>query len=449
MQGGGVQAVQLVLLLLLVFVVVFGALARRLETPFPIVLLIAGLALSIVPGIPQVNLDPDLVFVFCLPPLLYAGAWTTSWRDFSYNLVSISSLAFGLVAFTVLGVAFCARWAFTGFDWRLGIVLGAVVAPTDAIAATTIARRLGLPRRIVDGLQGEGLVNDATGLLALEFGIGMGVYGQPPDLGEAALRLCWLIAGGIGIGLVIGRAIEWFEVRIDDAPIEITVSILVPYAAYLAAQSVHSSGVLAVVASCLYLSRQSTRFFSPAVRIQVYAVWNALTFILTGVVFVLIGLQLPHVLAGIRGQYGLRALLLYGALFSAVVILLRLVWVFPGARLSYFIRRTILGQPEKTPPARSLFVVGWTGMRGVIALAAALALPQVLSDGSPFPRRNLIIFLTFCVILVTLVGQGLSLPAVIRALGLAGDQRGGGGAPRSPPARPLAAAPPPPGGAGE
>jgi CPA1 family monovalent cation:H+ antiporter len=424
MQGGGVQTVQLVVVLLLVFVVVFGALASRLETPYAIVLLVAGLALSLVPGIPGVTFDPDIVFFVFLPPLLYAGAWMTSWRDFSYNLVSIVFLAVGLVAFTVLGVAFTAKWAFAGFDWRLGIVLGAVVAPTDAIAATSIAKRLGLPRRIVDVLEGESLVNDATGLLALEFGVAMVVYGQTPALGEAALRLCWLIAGGIGIGLVLGRLVEWFEIRIDDAPLEITISILVPYAAYIAAQAVHASGVLAVVASGLYLSRQSTRFFSPRVRIQVYAVWNALSFILNGVVFVLIGLQLPYVLAGIRGQYRLGALLLYGALFSAVVILLRLFWVFPGAHLAYFIRRRVVGQAEKTPGPRQMFVVGWTGMRGVVALAAAMALPRMLSDGRPFPHRNLIIFLTFCVIVVTLVGQGLSLPAVIRALGLAGDDRG-------------------------
>jgi len=250
----------------------------------------------------------------------------------------------------------------------------------------------------------------------------MVVFGQTPELGEAALRLCWLIAAGIGIGLVLGWLVEWFELRIDDAPLEITISILVPYAAYIAAQAVQASGVLAVVASGLYLSRQSTRFFSPRVRIQVYAVWNALSFILNGVVFILIGLQLPYVLAGIRGQYGLGALLLYGALFSAVLILLRLFWVFPGAHLAYFIRRRLLGQPEKTPDPRQIFVVGWTGMRGVVALAAAMALPRMLSDGKPFPQRNLIVFLTFCVIVVTLVGQGLSLPAVIRALGLAGDQ---------------------------
>jgi monovalent cation/hydrogen antiporter len=421
MQGGGVQGVQLVVLLLLVFVVAFGALARKLLTPYPIVLVLAGLTLSLVPGIPRVVLDPDLVFFVFLPPLLYAAAWTTSWRDFSYNLVSIASLALNLVAVTVAGVALVACNALAGFDWRLGMVLGAVIAPTDAIAATSIARRLGLPRRIVDVLEGESLVNDATGLLALEFAVGMVAYGQAPMAHDALLRFVWLIAGGIGVGLVVARLVQWFEVHIDDAPIEITISILVPYAAYLAAQAARASGVLAVVACGLYLSRQSTRFFSPQVRLEVYSVWDALTFILNGVVFVLIGLQLPSVVAGIRGMYGLVALLSYGALLSGVVIVLRLLWVFPGARLSYFIRRRLLKQPENTPAARQLFVVGWAGMRGVVSLAAALAVPRMLRDGAPFPHRNLIIFLTFCVIVVTLVGQGLSLPALTRALKVGGD----------------------------
>jgi len=422
MLGGGVQGVQLVFLLLLVFVVVFGALARKLETPYPIVLVLAGLAICFVPGIPRIALDPDLVFFVFLPPLLYAAAWGTSWRDFSYNLVSIASLAFNLVAFTVVGVALTARQLLAGFDWRLGMVLGAVVAPTDAIAATSIARRLGLPRRIVDVLEGESLVNDATGLVALEFAVAMVASGEAPGVADAILRLAWLVAGGIGLGLLLARLVECLELRIDDAPIEITISILVPYAAYLAAQAARASGVLAVVACGLYLSRHSTRFFSPQVRLEVYSVWDALTFILNGVVFVLIGLQLPYVLAGIRGMFGLRALLVYGALLSGVVIVLRLSWVFPGAALSYFIRRRALKQREKTPPARQLVVVGWAGMRGVVSLAAALALPRMLRDGTAFPYRNLIIFLTFCVILATLVGQGLSLPALIRVLRLGGDQ---------------------------
>ena len=421
MQGGSIHAVEMVFLLLLLFVVAFAALARRLQTPYPIVLVLAGLLLSFVPGIPKITLNPDLIFFVVLPPLLYSAAWFTSWREFSNNLVTISFLAFGLVGFTVFGVAETADWAFSRFDWRLGFVLGAVVATTDAIAATSIAKRIGLPQRIVDVLEGESLVNDATGLLALEFAIAMLVHGRTPTVTSGILRLTYVTAVGLTLGLLVGLIVHWFERRIDDGPIEITVSILVPYGGYLAAEAIHASGVLAVVACGLYLSRRSADFFSPSVRIQAYAVWNSLTFVLNGLVFVLIGLQLPYVLAGIS-NHSFRTLLLYGALFSALVIVLRLVWTFPGAYLPYLIRRHILHRKENLPPAREIFVVGWTGMRGVIALAAAISLPETLANGSPFPQRNLIIFLTFCVILVTLVLQGLTLPALIRALGLAGGK---------------------------
>jgi CPA1 family monovalent cation:H+ antiporter len=419
MQSGGIHAIELVFLILLLFVVIFAALARKLQTPYPIVLVVAGLLLSFIPGIPKISLNPDLVFLVVLPPLLYSAAWLTSWRDFKFNLVSILLLAFGLVGFTVLGVATTAARVFPGFDWRLGFALGAVVATTDAIAATSIAKRVGLPQGIVDILEGESLVNDATGLLALEFAIAMVVEARTPTFTEGAVRLTYLIAVGLVIGYLLGLVVEWFERRIDDGPIEIVVSILTPYTAYLAAESVRASGVLAVVACGLYLSRQSSEFFSASVRMQAWAVWDSLTFAINGLVFVLIGLQLPHVLAGIRG-YSLRELILYGALFSAIVIVLRLLWMFPGTQLAYFIRTRILHQTYPKPKAKQVFVVGWTGMRGVVALAAAIALPETLPDGSPFPQRNLIIFLTFCVILVTLVLQGLTLPPLIRALGLAG-----------------------------
>jgi monovalent cation/hydrogen antiporter len=420
MQSGGIQAIEIVFLLLLLFVVIFATLARKLQTPYPIVLVIAGLLLSFIPGIPKISLNPDVIFLVVLPPLLYSAAWLTSWRDFKFNLVSILFLAIGLVSFTVLGVAGTAAWIFPGFDWRLGFVLGAVVATTDAIAATSIAKRLGLPQRIVDILEAESLVNDATGLLALEFAIAMVVDGRTPTVAEGALRLTYLIAVGLIMGLVLGLIIEWFERRIDDGPIEIVVSILTPYAAYLAAESAHASGVLAVVACGLYLSRQSSEFFSASVRMQAWAVWDSLTFAVNGLVFVLIGLQLPYVLAGIRG-YSLPHLLLYGALFSAIVIVLRLLWMYPGAFMAYLIRTRLLHQTYTMPSTKQIFVVGWTGMRGVVALAAAIALPETLSDGTPFPQRNLIIFLTFGVILVTLVLQGLTLPHLIRALGLAGN----------------------------
>src|SRR5277367_4331775 len=274
MEDAGIHGAQLILLLLLLFVAAFAMLARKLQTPYPIVLVIAGLLLGFVPGIPKITLEPDLIFLVVLPPLLYAAAWVTSWRDFSRNLVSIAMLAFGLVGFTVLGVALAGPWLFSGFDWRVGFVLGAAVATTDAIAATSIAKRIGLPKRIVDLLEGESLLNDATGLLALEFATAMVVEGQTPTITSGSLRLIYLIVAGVGTGLIIGRLVEWFEHKVDDGPIEIAVSILVPYAAYLIAETIHASGVLAVVAAGLYLGRKSSEFLSAAVRLQARAVWD-------------------------------------------------------------------------------------------------------------------------------------------------------------------------------
>jgi Na+/H+ antiporter len=415
-----VQQVELVFLLLLLFVVAFGALARKLQVPYPIVLVVAGALLGFIPGIPRVTLNPDVIFFVILPPLLYSAAWLTSWREFSYNLVSILLLAFGLVAFTVFGVAATGHLLFSGLDWRIGFVLGAVVAPTDALAATSIAKRIALPKRIVDILEGESLVNDASGLLALEFGIAMVVRSQTPTVAEGLLRLAFLTLVGIAIGLAMGWVVYRIERLIDDGPIEIAISILVPYAVYFMADAIHASGVLAVVVCGLYLSRRSSEFFSPSVRIQAWAVWDALSFILNGLVFVLIGLQLPYVLAGIR-DHKLGQLLWFGALFSALIIALRLIWIYPGAFLANVIRRRVLHQNEKMPRPRGVLIVGWTGMRGVIALAAAIALPQTLANGQPFAQRNLIIFLAFCVIFVTLVLQGLTLPPLVRLLGVVED----------------------------
>jgi CPA1 family monovalent cation:H+ antiporter len=414
-----VHTAEIVFLLLLLFVVIFGVLSKKLKVPYPIVMVIGGLLLSLVPGTPRIELNPDLIFFVVLPPLLYSAAWLTSWRDFSYNLVSILFLAFGLVTFTVLGVTGLGRWFLPGFDWRLGLVLGAVVAPTDAIAATSIAKRVGLPKRLVDILEGESLLNDASALLALEFGLALLVGGQTPTFAFGLLRLVYLTAVGILIGLAIGAIVHFVEHRIDDGPIEIVLSILTPYVAYLTADALHASGVLAVVVCGLYLSRQSSHFFSPGVRLQVWAVWDSLTFILNGLVFVLIGLQLRYVLSSI-GDYRLGTLMAYGAMFSAFLIVLRLIWMFPGAYVSNLIRRHFLHQTEPMPSARAIFVAGWTGMRGVISLAAAIALPQTFADGTLFTQRSMIIFLAFSAILVTLVLQGLTLPPLIRALGLAG-----------------------------
>jgi len=406
-----IQDVEILLILLLVCVVGFGALAIRLKVPYPILLVIGGLALSLVPGIPRFDLHPDFIFLGVLPPLLFAAAFATSWRDFRYNLVNIALLAFTLVGFTVFGVALISQWILPGFDWRLGLVLGAVVSTTDAIAATSIGRRVGLPQRSIDILEGESLLNDASGLLALEFTVALVVTGQTPTVWEGAGRLLFLVVGGVAVGLILGKVIDWLERRIDDAPIEITISLVTPYVAYLGAESIHSSGVLAAVACGLYLGRRSATYFSSTVRIEAWAFWNTLTFVLNGIVFILIGLQLPYILARIQ-HLSLGELLLRGALLSGAVIFLRLIWSYPGAHVAYFIRRKFLGHPDPTPGPRAIFIVGWTGMRGVVALAAAISLPAT------FPQRDVILFLTFCVIFVTLVLQGLTLPALIRRLGV-------------------------------
>jgi monovalent cation/hydrogen antiporter len=416
--GGGVQAVEAAFLLLLVFVVMFAGLARRLKVPYPILLVIAGLLVSFLPGMPRIGLDPDLVFLVFLPPLLYSAAWTLSWREFQRNFVSIAMLAVGLVLFTVVGLALAAGSLLPGFDWKAAVLLGAVVAATDAIAATSIARRVGLPQRIVDILEAESLVNDGTGLVALQFGLLMLVTGRTPSVVEGIGRLVFLIGGGVVVGLAIGAVVAWFEKWVDDGPIEIVISILVPYAAYLMGDRAHVSGVISVIACSMYMSRQSPEYMSPQVRLQATAVWDALTFVLNGIVFVLMGLQLPFVMGQIGGMSRV-VLLEYGIGFSVVMIGVRMAWVYGETYIAYAVRRW--GEKAavvEEPDPRRVFVVGWAGMRGVLSLAAAVSLPYALPGGRTFPQRSMIIYLAFCLIVATLVVQGLTLPWLIRMLGL-------------------------------
>ncbi len=417
MQAAGIHHLELTLLFLVLLVAALTTLAQRFKTPYPIVLFMGGVVLSLLPNLPRIALDPDIVFLVVLPPLLYVGGFNTSWRDFHSNLVSILLLAFGLVGFTVLGIALGTGRLLPGFDYRLGAVLGAVVCTTDAIAATAIAKRVGLPRRIVDILEGESLVNDASGLLALQFTVALVVAGQRPTLEVALLELLWLIFGGLAVGLLAALLIHKVALHITDAPVEITLSLATPYLAYLAAEGIHASGVLAVVVCGLYLGRKNSEVLSIDARLESTAVWKTLEFALNGIVFILMGLQLRLILSGIH-NLSVRDLVEYGSLFAVLVFALRLIWVFPGAYLAFWIRRHVMDQPAQLPQVKEIFIVGWTGMRGVLALAAAISLPTVLENGEPFPQRNVIIFLTFCVIFATLVLQGLTLPAMIRKLGL-------------------------------
>jgi Na+/H+ antiporter len=365
MYGQNIQHSEPIFLLLLLCIAVLATLAKRFKTPYPIVLVIAGLFLSLIPRMPRIELNPEVVFLLFLPPLLFSAAFQTSWRDFRYNISSISLLALGLVSFTVYGVAFASHWILPDFTWKLGLVLGAVICTTDAIAATSITRRLGLPQRVTDIIEGESLVNDASGLLALQLTIAMVVTGQTPSFHERVRMLLYLIASSIVIGLVVAKLLAWLIKQITDAPVEITLSIITPYFAYLAAESVHSSGVLATVVCGMYLGHQSSLYFSTRARLQGAAVWETLSFVLNGIVFILIGLQLPYILGEIR-NHSLFHLILIGLLVSAVVIVLRLLWMYPSVWASNWLRRHAQDQEVTLPSAGTIFIVGWTGMRGVV-----------------------------------------------------------------------------------
>jgi Na+/H+ antiporter len=412
-----IHNLELVMLLLLLFVVGLAVLARRVGQPYPIIFVLGGLVLSFLPPVPNVALRPDFVFLVVLPPLVFAAAHNTSWRDFRENISSILMLAFGLVAFTVVGVGFAGHYFFPQLTWKTGLVLGAVVSTTDTLAATSIARKLGIPTRIVDILEGESLINDASGLLAVSFTVGIITSGHAPSLASAIGQLLLLSSGGVLIGLVIAWIHSRLIYRIEAAQIELTITLMTPYVAYLAAERLHTSGVMATVACGLYLGHHRSRLLSLGARLESPAVWNTVEFILNGLVFLLLGLQISSVLAGIE-HMGTGSLIAGGAMVGLIVVMLRFLWVFPGAWIAKKLRRFVSGT-EAIVENRQVFLVAWGGMRGVIALAAALSLPESLPDGSPFPARNIIIFFTFCVILITLVGQGLTFPAIIRKLGLA------------------------------
>lgn len=401
----------------LLAIVILATLASRLRLPYAILLVLGGLLLGFVPDLPSIALDPELVLVLFLPPLIYSSAWLTSWREFRANLRPILQLSLGLVLVTTLVIAVVAHFI-AGLSWPVAFVLGAVVSPTDAVAASATAKQLGLPRRIVTVIEGESMVNDATGLVVYRFAVAAVVTGSF-SLWQAGLQLVVVSLGGLVIGLVIAWPVAWLHRHLDDAPIEITITLLTPYAAYLLADALQVSGVLAVLSAGLYLSRQSSRFFSSNTRLQANAVWNVLVFVLNGLLFLLIGLQLRTILTTLAG-HSLLTLLWQALLISLAVIAVRLAWVFPAASLPRLVIPRLRAR-DPYPGWRPVGMVAWIGMRGGLSLAAALALPLTLTGGILFPQRDLVIFFTFGVILVTLVGQGLSLGPLIRLLRLQQD----------------------------
>jgi CPA1 family monovalent cation:H+ antiporter len=404
---------------MLLVVAALALLARKLHIPYPILFVIGGLLLGLTPEIPRVQLNPELVFVFFLPPLLYPAALFTSWRDFRMNLRPISLLAVGLVLMTTVSIALLAHYGI-GLPLAAGFVLGAIISPPDAIAATAIAERLRVPRRIVTILEGESLVNDASALVAYRFGVAAVVTGSF-SLAHASLKFFIVGIGGILFGLLVGWIVAQFHRRVVDAPIEITVSLLTPFAAYLPAEHFGISGVLAVVSAGLYLGWKLPEITDFQTRLDSRPVWNMVEFVLNGFVFILIGLQLPDILHAASGKNLSTGQLVWDAMvISVAVIVIRILWVFPAT----YLPRLLLKSTRKHDPYpswRHVVVVAWTGMRGVVSLAAAMALPFRTQNGSPFPARDLIVFLSFVVILATLVLQGLSLPLLIRGLGIKDD----------------------------
>ena len=424
---------------LMVAVAALATLATRIKVPYPILLVIGGSVLGFIPGLPKVKLDPELVFLLFLPPLLYVSAIFTSWRDFRANIRPITFLAVGLVLMTTFVVAAVVHTV-AGLPWAAAFVLGAIISPTDAIAATTVAQRLGVPRRIVTILEGESLVNDATGIVAYRVAVAAVVTGAF-SFWEAGLQFVVGAVGGVAVGLAVGWLIIWTRRHISEDPsIQNIVSLLTPFVAYLAAEELphgmwvrlhdlagvptdlHFSGVLAVVTTGLYIGRRSPSVTSSGTRLQGFGTWQLIAFLLNGLIFILIGLQLDRVVSNL-GRFTAGELILYAFLVSLTVVIVRMVWVFPATYVPRWASRRIR-ERDPSPSWRSVSVIAWTGMRGVISLAAALALPFQTASGAPFPERDLIIFLTFSVILATLVVQGLSLPPLIKALGLEDDRIG-------------------------
>ncbi|MDQ3850248.1 MAG: Na+/H+ antiporter [Actinomycetota bacterium] len=409
----GMGQAELLIAGLLVAVAGLSALARWLSVPYPIVLVIGGALFGFVPGLPEVTLDPEVVLVIFLPPLLYGAAFFANLGDLRENLRGITLSSVGLVLATMGAVAVVAHELVAGLPWAAAFALGAVVSPTDPLAGATIMRRLGVPRRLVSAVEGEGLFNDATALVAYRVAVVTVVSGGF-SLGEAALRFLAGGLGGVAVGLAVGWIVAAIRARTRDAQVSITISLLSGYAAFVPADLVGASGVLAAVTTGIYMGIRGPSIIPARTRLQGFFVWDILDFLLNATLFVLVGLQLHGVLDGLGGR-PVGTLAGYALAVSAVVVVGRLVWFFT---MPYLIRALDRrpSQRDRRVGAGPRLVVAWSGMRGAVSLAAALALPLQTDAGLPFPERDLIVFLTFAVIFSTLVVQGLSLPALIRRL---------------------------------
>jgi monovalent cation/hydrogen antiporter len=399
---------------LLVVIAVTAVLAARLKLPSSILLVAAGAALALVPGLPTVRMSPEFMLLVVLPPIIYSSAVAMSWREFCFSLRPITLLAFGCVVFTTVAVAAATHYLL-GLSWQVAFVLGAIVSPPDAVAPMAIARRMRLPRRLVVVLEGEGLANDATALIIYRFAVAA-VGGALFSLERAVEMFTVIVIGEILWGMAIGWVMLRLRRWVKDPSIEITLSVLTPFLAYWPPEQLGGSGVLATVTAGLYISWNGLRLISAATRLQGVFFWGFLMYLIEGMVFLVTGLQARTLLAGIH-SYTATQLGVSAVVVGAVVIATRFIWMYPATYLPRWLVPAV-ARRDPAPPWQYPTFLAYTGVRGVVSLAAALALPLVTESGEPFPDRDLILFLTFVVVVITLVGQGLTLPLVIRLLGL-------------------------------
>jgi Na+/H+ antiporter len=407
----------LLLVLTMLFAVsMLALLSEKLKVPYPIVLVLAGLIISFIPGVPLVRMRPDIIFLIFLPPLLYSAAWNTAWSEFWHLRRSIGTLAFGLVIFTATGIAFVSYWLIPNFSLAAGFLLGSIISPPDAIAATSVLQKLKIPRRVTTILDGESLLNDATSLIVFRFALISILTGQF-IFWDAAVGFISVAIMGVVIGLAIGHMVYLIHKNLPTtAGTDTALTLITPYLMYLTAEHFHFSGVLAVVSGGLLVSYRSADIFAYNSRLQSLTVWSVLVFLLNGIVFILIGLQLPQIIKGIEG-YSFPHIIFYEVIISLVTIIIRLFWVFTVNYLTRLLKPRRATREDRFY-WKAVFIVGWSGMRGVVSLASALAIPLTLSTGIAFPYRSLILFITFTVILATLILQGLSLPFLLRWLKL-------------------------------
>lgn len=416
----------LVLVTFLGAVVVLTVLAKRLKIPYPIAFVIGGIVLAFARNLPRPHVDPDLIIPVVVPPLLYSAAWSTDWFELRRNARPIALHAVGLVILTMAAVAFVVHGALPEFTWPLAFTLGAIVSPPDAVASEAIFERIAVPRRVAAVVSGECLMNDATALVLYRFAFFAAVTGAF-SLARASVAFVFVVVGGVVVGVATAFALEGLlrylaRFGLGDAMVASVVFLIAPFAAYLPAEELHVSGVLAVVTAGIMLNRRSTAFIDPETRVLGSSVWRLLTFVLNAYAFLLIGLELPSIFAVLEPH--IREYARYGLLISLTVILVRIAWVFPATYLPRVFSKR-LRERDPYPPWQWVAVLGWSGMRGIISLAVALALPYTLGD-QPFTARSAIIFLTVCVIFVTLVLQGLTLGPLIEWLGVAETSHGHG-----------------------